>query len=807
MNRFALLSLVRSLTRHRLYAALNIGGLAIGIAVFLVLGLYVRFETGYERWLPHHERIYVVQTVWNLPGNPANGAYPFTMGGLLDQLRQDFPATAGARIRGGEGGGKVLRSGGATAEDIAQVDPSFLQVIELPMVSGDPARALHSPTDAVVSETFARKYFGTSDPIGHAVTIAVDGPMTYRVVGVFKDLPRNSDLKFSALVPLPRLPRDPQWFHWGSSSVLTFLRFDTPAAAKGFAEKLPPFVDRRGLADLGKDASKTQRLALLPIADRHLTPEGGASASRQTTVVTLGTVGLLTLLIAVVNYVNLATARAGLRAREVAMRKVLGADRSALVRQFIGEAVLTVAVAALAGLILAEIGLPMVNAAGGLSLAIPYAAVLPALAALVMVVGIVSGFYPALVLSHFPAAAVLASARTPSGGRGGSRVRGALVVVQFSLAIAMMIGTAVLVAQTRHVRRTDLGFKRDGLIVVRSLADDLVDPTRRRAFVQAAASLRGVTGVTLSNDAVGGTGESNSDNVALPGVAGPGPSLNWVIVGPRFLDVYGAHLVAGRWFDDAHRIDDAQKRPAGDGYSIVVNRRALPTLGFHSPGDAVGRTVGGGKPRTIIGVVDDLRFGSPRTPNSPTYYIYNGDPSELNDVVVTVRHTGDPRVVLQQLRGTWQRMLPQVPFKADTADQRLTEFYVSDDRATRLFAIGAGLAVLIGCIGLWGLASFNTTRRVKEVGIRKTLGASSTDIVKLLVGQFLRPVLAANLIAWPLAFVAMRIWLTGFDDRIALSPLYFLVASLTAAIVAALTVFGHSLRASRAAPAWALRNE
>jgi putative ABC transport system permease protein len=206
-------------------------------------------------------------------------------------------------------------------------------------------------------------------------------------------------------------------------------------------------------------------------------------------------------------------------------------------------------------------------------------------------------------------------------------------------------------------------------------------------------------------------------------------------------------------------------------------------------------------------VVDDMRFDSPRQANTATYYVYTRKPEELGSSVATLRFTGDPRAMVASVRGVWQRMVPQVPFVGGTADQRLAQFYEADERATRLFAIGAGLAVLIGCVGLWGLASFNTARRVKEVGIRKTLGASSTDIVKLLVGQFLRPVLIANVVAWPLAFVAMRTWLAGFDDRIALSPLFFIGASVAATLIAVLTVIGQSLRASRAAPAWALRHD
>lgn len=809
MNRFALLSLYRSLVRHKLYAALNIGGLAVGIAVFLILGLYVRFETGFEKWLPDYDKVHVVETVWSLPDSPINGSYTWTMGGLLDQMREDFPGVVGTRINGGGNAGTILTDGRATQVDAAQVDANFFQVFPLPLVAGDAATALAQPGNAVIDEKTARAYFGNRDPIGQTLVLSMDKVRTYRVAAVFRDLPKNTDLKLSVLVPLTREMGTENWFQWGSTNLQTFLRFDTPAAARAFEGKLTAFVDRRGkeLADVGEKPSAVQQLGLLPLADLHLAPQGQDSGSARTTIVTLGLVGVLTLLIAVVNYINLATARAGLRAREVAMRKVLGADRGTLVRQFLGEAVLTIAIAALGGLILAELGLPLVNAAGGLSLTIPYALVVPGLAVLSLVTGVLAGVYPAILLSRFPAAAVLASSRSPGGGRAGTRIRELLVIGQFGLAIAFMIGTAVLVAQTRHVRSSDVGFRRDALIVLQSTMDSAVPKDRLPSILTALRALPQVKDVTVSNAAAGGSGESNSDNMPLPGVAGPGPSLKWELVSPRFFETHGTRLLAGRWFDDAHGADDIAGRDQAKGMNIVINRRALPTLRFASPEEAIGKTIGGERPRTIIGVVDDMRFDTPRKALPPTYYLYYRLPEKIGTPVTTIRTTGDPRPAMQAVQALWQRMMPQVPFNAKTADERLADFYEADDRATRLFGIGAGLAVLIGCVGLWGLASFNTARRTREIGIRKTLGASSGDIVKLLVGQFLRPVLIANLVAWPLAFFAMRTWLAGFEDAIALSPLFFIGASVVAVAVAVLTVLGQSLRASRAAPAWALRHD
>lgn len=809
MNRFALLSLYRSLVRHKLYAALNIGGLAVGIAVFLVLSLYVRFETGYEKWLPGYDKIYVAQSVWNMPESPFNGASNWTMGGLLEQLRDDFPGVQGTRIRGA--GGSVIKGQVATAENIVQVDANFFGIIGLPLVSGS-SDGLNTPTNAFLNETTARKYFGSSNPVGQTIKLATDDIGTYRVAGVFKDLPKNTEInEFAILLPLPRTPPASSkkwWYHWGSSSLQTFLKFDTPEAARAFVAKMPSFVDRRALTDMGKDASKSLGITVMPITRMHLEPQGKESASRKLTVVTLGLVGILTLIIAIVNYVNLATARSGLRAREVAMRKVLGASRSALVSQFLGEAILTVAIAALGGLILAELGLPMINAAGGLDLTIPYIVILPALAVLTVMVGLLAGAYPAVLLSRFPAASVLASARAPGGGRAGARIREALVIFQFGLAIAFMIGTLILVAQTRHLRSTDLGFRRDGLLTVTSISDSLVDAPRRRAVMEAMRRLPKVSSVAMADSGVGGGGDNNADNVPLPGVPGEGPSLRRIEVGPDFFKVYGTRLLAGRFFDDAHRGDDSQTVEKGQPRAIIINRRALPTLRFRTPQEAVGKTVGGDRPRTIIGVIDDMRFFSPRVPNDATYYVYDAKPeNSIAGAVASIRFQGDPRAMMAAVRNLWQQMVPNVPFNGKTADTKLEEFYEADDRATRLFGIGAGLAVLIGCVGLWGLASFNTQRRVKEIGIRKTLGASATDIVKLLVGQFLRPVLIANLVAWPLAYVAMRTWLAGFDDRVSLSSLYFVAATALALTIAVLTVLGQSLKASRAAPAWALRHD
>ncbi len=748
----------RSLAHRPGFAALNIGGLALGIAVAIVLGLFVRFETGFDRWWPASDQIYVVQDKWTLPGVPEYSGIT-TMAGLLDQMRGDYAGLLGTRIRTTDA---TLRdpTGTVTSEPIGQVDPEFFRVFEWPLAAGSAATALADPASLVVDETIARRYFGTVAPIGRAIRLTINGNANdYRVTAVMRDLPRDSvfnrkdGIRVAMLARLKYVAADePFWYKWGSEQLSTFLRFPSPQAARSFAGGLTAFVDRHGeKGSHGEPQSAILHQSVLPVPAMHL-----REVKDRNTVTTLGTVGVLALLIALVNYINLATARAGLRAREVAVRKALGATRATLARQFIGEAVITTALAALCGLALVEVALPVVNALGGTSLALDYGRIVPALALLVVIAGVLAGVYPALVLSAFQPAAVLASARTPGGGRSGARVREGLVIVQFAIATALTIGTLVLVAQTRFLERADLGFHRDGLIIIKSFNDPTITPSQRTAMLARFAAIPGVVGVTQSDSAPAYTDSTSSDTMTRPGH--PEALISWTFVGPNFFDVYGARLIAGRLFDARFGAD--RSVPGNDTpRNVVVNASAVRSLGFASPADAVGGVVRAGKPRTIVGVIADMRFRSPRDRVAPMFYYFApGDLSEVIPPVAALRFaSADPRAITEQLRRVWATAAPAVPFESNTArDSIATKYYEADRQRTRLFTAGAVLSVLIGAIGLYGLAAFNTGRRVREIGIRKTLGASTVEVLRLLVAAFLRPVLLANLIAWPLAYVAMR---------------------------------------------------
>ncbi len=803
----ALTSLYRSLAHHRLFAVLNIGGLALGIATFLVLFLFVRFETGYDRVLPQQDRLWVIEERYVMPGYPADTS-PNTMGNELKQLRADYPQLVGTRYVGTAA--TVQQGGQATAEELGTVDPNFFELMRFPAIEGDPTATLADPNGLVVTQRAARKYFGSQPAIGQTLQLAIDGKTyPYRVGAVLRDMPDDVTFKdemFAQLVPA-RFGNE-WWDHWGSASLATLLRFPDTAAARAFEAQLPAFLDRHAYA--GGNLKKGEYFqSLRPLTAMHLYSPGDRAI-----VTTLGAVGLLTLLIAIVNYVNLATARAGLRAREVAMRKVLGGTRRSLVRQFLGEALATVAVAALIGLALAEVALPFVNALGGTALAIHYVGwngvVLP-LVALVLGIALVAGIYPAFVLSGFRPAAVLASTRAPGGGRSGTRLRSALVIVQFAIAIAFAIATGIMLRQTAHMRDADLGFRRDGLMIVRSLMTGGIDAPQRAAILRSLASVPGVSGVTVANNAPGDQSTTNFSGYSRAGSSGGKISLMDVGTGRDYFRVYGARLVAGRLFDAAHADDRglltvAERKRAGP--NVVINRTAVTALGFASPTAALGQAINDGeRDSTIIGVVDDLRFRSPRDRVDPVAYTYNT--VDILSPFAAVRYAGaDAKTMMAALDAAWKRVVPGVPFQARSVEDNLfARYYKADAQRSRLFTIGAVLAILIGCIGLYGLAAFDTSRRVKEIGIRKTLGASTAEVLRLLIGQFMRPVILANLVAWPLAYVAMQRWLGGFDDRIALSPLFFVGASLAAVLIAAATVFGQAWRVARAEPARALRHE
>ncbi|HLZ73655.1 ABC transporter permease [Phenylobacterium sp.] len=796
-----LLTFYRSVARHRLYAAINVLGLALGVAVFLVLMLVVHFETSFEAWIPHADQIYVVQSKDFVVG----GWDSSTKGALLDELQGDYPQIVGTRANGDLA---TVRQGATiTPEHVTWVDSSFFKVFDLPLIAGDRTLALRAPDEMVIAQSKARRYFGAANPIGQRLTLSLDKKVrTYRVVGVIKDPPPTTDFMFDFLVRMEQPTPDeiPRWRCWCRRSASTYLRFATPGAAKALDEGFESFIDRHYAPSSENPPRKVLALRLTPLRHLHLiVPPAGAI------VAAIAAVAALTLLLAAVNYVNLATARASMRAKEVALRKVMGATRRGLIAQFVGESVVVALCGALMGLALCELVLPLFSAAIGVTLKLDYLGdpwLAGMMAFVVLVVGVGAGVYPAFVLSRFQPASVLVSARSPGGGRVGSRLREALVILQFAIAIAFTIGMAVIVSQAAYLHRADLGFRRQGLIQVDSFPHEDLTPEQRASLLTAWRAEPGVVAAGQANNAPGYNFRL-MNTFKRAGAPGHGPIIDTVAIGPNFLQTYGARLLAGRLPDPSRAADFSVSPDDGASINIVLNARAVQVLGFARPRDAVGQSLEGGtKPFTVIGVVSDMRFRSPHEKLAPIIYLAFSGP--IDGAEAAVRYAGvDSDALMPRLAADWRRIVPTEPFLAKTMAAELEPYYRTDEQISRMLTLAAVLAVAIGCIGLYGLASFNTAQRVKEIGIRKTLGASTADILRLLMGQFLRPVVLANLAAWPLAYVALSAYLVGFDQRVALTPAYFLIASAMTLLIAVATVAAQALFVARAPPSKALRHE
>jgi putative ABC transport system permease protein len=525
---------------------------------------------------------------------------------------------------------------------------------------------------------------------------------------------------------------------------------------------------------------------------------------------------------ACVNFTNLATARASQRAREVALRKVLGATRRQLILQFLGESILVSAIATLIALALAELALPALDAFLDAAMEIHYlgsGGILLPVVGLAILVGLAGGLYPAFYLSRFEPARVLKANKSAADAEGNGRLRNLLVIGQFAVSIGLIICTAIVYGQTIYERTMDAGYKREGLMQVYALGTSDADRVSK-TIEDEVRRVPGVTAVGRTTIAVN-PGNNSMTDTQRPGMTEP-VNLGVYGIDPGVVQALGMHVIAGRNVSDTIAMDDgwtpdpvdlaAEKALVARGVNYVLSESATRRLGFPTPQSAIGKPMqagitveeaGGHVPGTIVGVVSDVRYRSVRQPLQPIFYFYRH--RGFNQLLV--RFEGSPTEVRSRVEAIWKRLVPNVPFSARFVTDIVHELYKPDETRAQLFGMFAILAVVIGCLGLFGLAAFTAERRTKEIGIRKVLGANTRDIVRLLVWQFSRPVLIANLIAWPIAWWAMRDWLNQFDVRMALTPVPFALAGGLALVIAIATIAAHAWRVARTNPVFALRYE
>ena len=822
---------LRGILRHKLYSFINIAGLAIGLACVILIMLFVRDELSYDGWIPGSDRLYRVEVTFYPPGRPAVPLAQTPMP-LPPAMRDQIPEVRAATRLALEF--MAITVGDRHfSERVTVVDPNFLQVIPLPLVAGDPRTVLAHPESVVLSQSMARKYFGDADPIGKTIAplkpacapgaaSCDNSTVPLKVTGVMRDLPHNTQLYIDMLVPntsvVDRIDQDTKHNWLTNNNSFGYVVLAAGADAARVAAKTKAMIDRS--ADLSRyvnvklSGSQIMQARLVPFRDAHLTTDqyhGMKPPGSWTTIYGLSAIGILILLVACFNFMNLATARATLRAREISLRKCVGATRLQLITQFLGESVLLALVALVLALALVEIVLPLYGSILQVPLGLHYLADWPlmlAFAGIAILAGLLGGFYPALVISGFRPAAVLRANSSANPGSGALRTT--LVVLQFAVSIGLGIAATVVFRQIDFARHLDLGFRRDNIVIT---STNRLSPAGMEAFAQALAKGPGVISVARSSHTAFGGATGDVLPVQKPGDPQMFSPTQFAVT-PEYFQLYGIKILAGRALsadrgEDVYSYDYGGPGGVGDaakneGHNVMVNALLARTLGY-APQDIVGKSFIFGKARMrVAGVTADTLTEGVRTAALPMVYVYSRESPQNISVRIEPGRTQEAMAYIER---TFHAFVPNIPVSDGFLSDSFERLYITDEKQGAMFAVFVVIAIVIACMGLFGLAAFTASRRTKEIGIRKVFGARIRDVVVLLLWQFSVPVLIANLIAWPAAWYYLHGWLEGFAYRITLSPLYFLGAGLVALLIAWATVFSHARRVAGANPIHALRYE
>ena len=780
----------RKIGRQKGYAFINVAGLAIGLAVCMLISLWVLDELGYDRFHQNYRRIFRVY--WDESATAPGSTSALTPPPMAAALKKDFPEVLRS-TRFGTWQRRLVSVGDKSFSETKYMhaDPDFFTMFSFPLVKGDPASALSNPYSVVLTEATAEKYFGQEDPMGK--TLNVDHAFDIVVTGVLRSAPAGSSLEFDLLSPFEILLKEyigeKNRDNWGINSFSTFVMLSDESAGPGLGRKIAGYVK-------AIEPEDTDTLALQPLAAIHLRSRLSHDYDNKGDiryVWIFGALAAFILAIACVNFMNLATARSASRAREVGLRKVVGATRPQLVRQFFAESVLMAVLSFAVAILLLELLIRPFNAVAAKHL--PSALkmgppVLLGFFGLAVVTGLIAGTYPAIFLSAFRPAAVLKGTLRSAGSN--PVLRRALVVFQFSLSVFLIAGTAVISRQLSYMMKLDLGFQRERVIRLSLYGDFLKKyETIREQFLRNPEVIGVTASLSLPTNILNSPG--------TPEWEGKNPDEQLEIkadfVDYDYLETFGIPLVEGRSF---------RRDMATDGETaFIVNEEAVRRMRLAPP--VVGRMFGfWGIKGQIIGVMKDAHFQSLHHKIEPM--VFKIFPDWFRTMYVKVR-AGDMQASLASLKTTWEGMRLGYPFEARFLDDDFETLYRTEQRLGTLFRYFAALAVFIGCLGLLGLASFMAEQKTKEIGIRKVLGASVSGVTLLMSGQYLKWVMAANLIALPAAWMVMSRWLGGFAYRTEIGIGVFLLSAGLSLGLALLTVAYQSLRAARSNPVVALRQE
>ena len=801
---------LRSIFRNKLTSFINIAGLAFAMTCSLLIFLFIRDEFRYDRYHSKANRIYRITREFLSPDGSTtlhlgHVAPPF--GPLLKNDFPDFEQVVRTRqnryliaLRENAEEKKVFNE-----NNVFYAEPDLFQVFDIPLTEGNKNKALKDPYTMILSEKTARKYFGKESAQGKRLKI--NDRLDFEVTGVFTDFPRQSHwhpdflLAFSTLEDSTLYGRRGLETNWGNNSFATYaLVKDQPFDPKKVAAQFPAFLNKHMGADAGKNQplpSTWTRLYLQRLTDIHLRSQLDSEIetnSNINNVYMMGVIGLFIILIACFNFVNLSTARATKRSKEVGLRKVVGAFRAQLISQYLSESVLTAILALIISLGLSFLALPWLNDFTGKSLEINLmnGSLIPGLVGFAVFVGLLAGIYPAFMVSGFKPVLVLKGQLGSAKGKGG--IRKTLVVAQFAISIALMIATAITFQQLEFMNKRDLGYAKDQIVALQNFRE--LEPNFD-AFYNELLKHSSIKNVGRSDliptDRLVDYDDARvqrGDSMGVTSVVIKNVSADY-----DFFDTYQISFVSGRNFSKSVKSDDS--------LAFILNESAVKMIGWQNE-EAVGKDFQyGGTRGKVIGVVKDFHFESLHEPIVPVvFFPSNGYRTLSVKIAGNTMQQG-----IAHIEKIWKTFLPHRPFEYIFLSQRYKELYESEKKQGQLFTVFSGLAIFIACLGLFGLATFNTLQRVKEIGIRKVLGASLTHILTLLSKEIVILVLIANVLAWPAAWYFMSKWLDGFAYKIDLPVIIFVLSTAAALLIALITVSSQTIKTAMTNPAKTLRYE
>ncbi len=801
----------RAILRNKLSSFINIFGLALAMTCCLLIFIFVKDELSYDKYHANADRIYRVTRDFMSPDGSVNlhlGHVAPPFGPLLKNDFSEFDYVARTlqtrfTVAYQEDGAEKKSS---YEDNTFYAEPEILKIFTIPMVEGNPDKALVDPFTLMVSEKTARKYFGDESPVGKTFRIGNTYDMT--INGVFKDFPEQSHwhpdllVAFSTMNDSTIYGRRGLETNFGNNSFGTYILVNDNFDLAKVSAQFPEFLDKHMPIGTGPNAVKPSsftHLYLQKMTDIHLhsalDSEVETNGSMRN-VYMMSVIGLFIILIACFNFINLSTARATKRAKEVGLRKVVGAFKNQLISQYLSESIMIAFFALILAVAFSFLAVDWLNSFTSKALSLNPASnamLFVGLIAFALLVGILAGIYPAFVISGFKPAAILKGSQGSSKGKAG--LRKFLVVAQFSISIVLIIATMITFKQLQFLNNRELGYNKDQIVTLRYFGelvpqfDAFYNEILNQSSIKSLSrSSRVPTGRLLDSN---GTAQvQKGDSLANTNVV-----LKNIRVDTEFFNAYEVEFASGRNFSKEIKTDDS--------IAFVLNEAAVKMIGETNESILTKEFQYGGIKGRVIGVVKDFHFESLHEEIVPVVF----HPSRFYNRL-SVRIAGDNmQTGLQHIEKVWKEFLPHRPFEYSFLSQQYTQLYNSEQQQGQLFTIFAGLAILIACLGLFGLATFNTLQRVKEIGIRKVLGASVINIVQLLSREIIVLVLIANLIAWPVAWYFMNQWLDTFAYRIGINVWLYLLAAFAAILIALITVSSQTIKAAMSNPANTLRYE